>query len=88
MSLRSRYTVRVASLVMEGKTNPEIAEELGLKLHQVSHVLMFAREEFKLPPRNFGLREVHARRRKEILTNIIVMFVFSAAISSHLGLVF
>jgi hypothetical protein len=67
MSLVSRHKVRVASLVLEGKTNPEIAEELGLKLHQVSHVLMFARQEFRLPPRNFGKREVHARRRQQTL---------------------
>lgn len=71
MSLVSRHKVRVASLVLEGKTNPEIAEELGLKLHQVSHILMFAREEFKLPPRNYGAREIHARRRKEILARAI-----------------
>ncbi len=63
MSLVSRHKVRVASLVLEGKTNPEIGKELDLKPWQVSHILRFAREEFRLPPRNFGKREVHARRR-------------------------
>lgn len=73
MSLKENYMLQAVALLNEGKTNPEIAESLGLKLHQVGSLLSYARKDgFKIPPRNYGSRERHAIKRRSLLSSLRV----------------
>lgn len=56
--LRSRYMLRCVALCNEGKTNPEIAGELGIRPQDVAYLLHQARKRgFKIVARNLSYRE-------------------------------
>lgn len=60
MSLRDR---RLQALVLmnEGKTNPEIADQMRITLPQVAYLLHMARKDFPLAPK----RNHHSHKERE-----------------------
>lgn len=60
--LRSRFMLRAAALRNEGKTNPEIAEELGIETSQVGYLLHQARKAGFNVPKNISFKQREKRR--------------------------